>query len=373
MQRVVVLGASGYTGRLAAQACVRRGLSPVLAGRDSAKLESLAVRLGGALDVQVADVNRPESVRALVGPGDVLMTTVGPYLHLGETALRAAVDAGAHYVDLCGEPPFISRTFDEFGPRAEAGGATLLPAFGHDWVPGNLAAALALREAGEAARGVEIGYFDFLRGRWFTGVPMSIFTSGTRATLASDAPPDSHTFAGGRVTHARLGQRVRSFEVDGRRMSAVSYGATEHLVLRRLAPQLTDVEVYLGWFGQASRLMSATIGVMSAASRLPGVGSMQRRRFAKALEVTGEGPDDWPADGVCRTVAIVRDGGGRELSRVDIQGPDNGYQLTGDLMAWAADRLLGGYAIRAGACGPVDGFGLDVVEKELAELGLRRV
>jgi short subunit dehydrogenase-like uncharacterized protein len=373
MRRVVVLGASGYTGRLAAQACVRRGLSPVLAGRDRAKLESLAARLGGGLEIQQADVHQPDSVRALVGPGDVLLTTVGPYLHLGDAALRAAVDAGAHYVDLCGEPPFLGRTFHEFGPRAEASGATLLPAFGHDWVPGNPAAALALREAGEAARAVEIGYFDYLRGRWFTGVPMSIFTSGTLATLASDAPPHSHTVTSGRLAHARLGQRVHSFQVDGRRMSAVSYGATEHLVLRRLAPQLTDVEVYLGWFGQASRLMSATIGVMAAASRLPGVGALQRRRFAKALQVTGEGPEDWPADGVCRTVAITRDEQGRQLSRVDVEGPGNGYQLTGDLMAWAADRLLGGYALRSGACGPVDAFGLDVVEKEFAELGLRRI
>jgi short subunit dehydrogenase-like uncharacterized protein len=369
----VLLGATGYTGRLAAQACVRRGLSPVLAGRDQAKLESLAARLGGGLEVRLADVHRQESVRALVGRGDVLLTTVGPYLHLGDAALRAAVDAGAHYVDLCGEPPFIARTFSEFGPRAEAHGTTLLPAFGHDWVPGNLAAALALREAGEAARAVEIGYFDYLRGRWFTGVPMSVFTSGTLATLASDAPPDSHTVRGGELTHARLGQRVHSFQVDGRRMSAVSYGGSEHLVLRRLAPQLTDVEVYLGWFGQASRLMSATIGVMSVASRLPGVGALQRRRFAKALQVTGEGPDDWPADAVCRTVAITRDEAGRQLSRVDVTGPTNGYQLTGDLMAWAADRLLGGYALRAGACGPVDGFGLDVLEKELAELGLRQI
>ena len=283
------------------------------------------------------------------------------------------MDAGANYVDLCGEPPFVARTFDVYGPLAEARGTTLLPAFGHDWVPGNLAAALALRTAGEAARSVEIGYFDYVRGRWFTGVPMSIFTSGTRATLASDAPPDSHTFTGGAVEPSRLARRVHSFEVDGRRMSAVSYGATEHLALSRLAPQLTDVEVYLGWFGQASRLMSAMIGAMSVASRVPGVGALQRRRFEKALQVTGEGPDDWPQDGVCRTVAITRDADGQQLSRVDVQGPTNGYQLTGDLMAWAAERLLDGSPRRSGACGPVDAFGLDVVEKELADLGLREI
>ena len=34
-----------------------------------------------------------------------------------------------------------------------------MTAFGYDWVPGNLAGALALREAGEGADRIDIGYF----------------------------------------------------------------------------------------------------------------------------------------------------------------------------------------------------------------------
>ena len=59
--RIVVFGATGYTGTLTAQALVRRGQRPVLAARSAAKLAELAGELGGDLDVKVADVSRPET------------------------------------------------------------------------------------------------------------------------------------------------------------------------------------------------------------------------------------------------------------------------------------------------------------------------
>lgn len=47
--RIVLFGATGYTGRLTAEALVARGVLPVLAARSAEKLESLAaeVRLDG--------------------------------------------------------------------------------------------------------------------------------------------------------------------------------------------------------------------------------------------------------------------------------------------------------------------------------------
>src|SRR5918992_4091968 len=103
--RIVLFGATGYTGGRTAEAMVRRGLRPVLAGRDPDRLAALAQRLGG-LDTAVAHVTDEASVAALVGPGDVLVSTVGPFARLGAPALAAAVRAGAIYLDSTGEPPF---------------------------------------------------------------------------------------------------------------------------------------------------------------------------------------------------------------------------------------------------------------------------
>jgi short subunit dehydrogenase-like uncharacterized protein len=76
--RTVLFGATGYTGRLTAEAMVARGERPVIAGRSPERLAELAVGLGG-LESRVADVTRPETVRGLVEPGDVVVTTVGPF------------------------------------------------------------------------------------------------------------------------------------------------------------------------------------------------------------------------------------------------------------------------------------------------------
>src|SRR3954471_8343004 len=116
--RIVVFGATGYTGRLIAERLVASGARPVLAGRNEARLAELAERLGG-LEVARADAMRQNTVFGLVdSPDDVLVATVGPFAKWGGPAVRAAVAAGCTYLDSTGEPAFIRSVFEEFGPPA---------------------------------------------------------------------------------------------------------------------------------------------------------------------------------------------------------------------------------------------------------------
>src|SRR5919202_4458224 len=75
--RIVVLGATGHTGRLVSEALVALGERPVLAGRSPTRLTELADRLGG-LETRVADTSSPGTVFGVVGDGDVLVSLVGP-------------------------------------------------------------------------------------------------------------------------------------------------------------------------------------------------------------------------------------------------------------------------------------------------------
>ena len=83
MSRIVLFGATGYTGELTARALVDRGETPVLAARSRDKLDRLAGELDGGLEIAEADVSRPASVRDLVERGDVLISTVGPFARWG--------------------------------------------------------------------------------------------------------------------------------------------------------------------------------------------------------------------------------------------------------------------------------------------------
>jgi short subunit dehydrogenase-like uncharacterized protein len=233
--RIILFGATGYTGRLTAEALVGRGARPVLAGRSADALAALRGELGGGLKTATADVARPETVRALVEPGDVMLSCVGPFVRWGEPALRAAIDAGAHYLDSTGEPPFIRRVFEEFAPQAERAGIIALTAMGYDWVPGNLAGAMALAEAGPAATRVHCGYF-------MTGDASGGMSGGTRASALGALTDRAYTFRDGAIVTERGGARTRSFDVNGRERQALSVGSTEAFALPRVHPTLREVD-----------------------------------------------------------------------------------------------------------------------------------
>ncbi|MQA34924.1 saccharopine dehydrogenase family protein [Modestobacter roseus] len=364
--RIVLFGATGHTGGRVAAALVARGAHPVLAGRDPGRLGELADRLGadgGPLETARADVTDAGSVRALLSAGDVLVSTVGPFLRLGEPAVTAAVDAGAVYLDSTGEPPFLRRVFEEFGPRAERSGAALLTAFGHDYVPGNLAAALALADAGSRAHRVDVGYaLDGVRGQ--------AFSRGTFTSLLGVALEEGHAFRDGRLVEEPAGTRTWVFDAAGRRREGLSVGGSEHLALPGLAPTLREVGVCLDWFGPATPVAHRLAPLAPRLRRVPGAQAGLTRltdlvagRFAEAPSAGGE----------VRTtvVAEVRDVRGTRVARAELTGPDP-YAMTADLLAWGAVRAAAGGVTGVGALGPVQAFGLAELTAGAATAGLLR-
>jgi short subunit dehydrogenase-like uncharacterized protein len=373
--RIVLYGATGYTGALTAQAMVASGARPVLAGRDQSRLSALAARIspagdGPELETAVVAAQEPRPLRDLIGTGDVLVSTAGPFMKVGRPVVAAAVDAGAVYLDSTGEPPFIRQVFEEFGPRAERTGAVLLTAFGYDYVPGNLAGALALQAAGPAATRVEVGYF--VRGDIRGGT-----SAGTRASATGVLLEPGYAFRGGRIVTERTAAHVTSFEVDGQNREAFSTGSSEQFALPRLrradgltaqAP-LTDVDVYLGWLGRATRLVHYGSVLATPMSSLPGVRralDVTARRIQRSRAAPG------PAGAIrSDVVAVARDPSGRDLATVHLTGGDP-YSFTASMLAWAAGQAAVGGMRPAGALGPVEAFGADLLESACADAGFHR-
>jgi short subunit dehydrogenase-like uncharacterized protein len=378
----VLYGATGYTGGLTARAMVAGGSRPVLAGRHRGRLTELAEQLsrtgdGIKLETAVAGSEAPGPLRELIGAGDVLVSTAGPFLKVGRSVVEAAVDAGAVYLDSTGEPPFIRQVFEEFGPRAERTGAVLLTAFGYDYVPGNLAGALALQTAGPAATRVRVGYFVHGNTRKAT-------SAGTRASVAGMLLEPGYSFRNGRLVTERTAAHVASFEVDGSRRQAFSIGSSEHFALPRLRRQgaggigddgmpagapLTDVGVYLGWFGAATGLVHYASALAAPLERLPGVRAaldQRARRIQRSRATPGAGE-------IIRSdvVAEAADARGRRLATVHLTGGDP-YSFTASVLAWAAGRAAAQGVRAAGALGPVEAFGVTSLGRACAEAGFRR-
>jgi short subunit dehydrogenase-like uncharacterized protein len=305
-------------------------------------------------------------LRALVERGDVLVSTVGPFARWGEPAVQAAIGAGAHYLDSTGEGSFIRAVFERYGAGAQAAGCGLLTAFGYDWVPGNLAGALALRAAGEAATRVEIGYFA-------PGSDAGSMSGGTRASAASVMLSPGFAWHGGRLVGERPGRRGRSFELaPGRRARAISLATSEHFALPRIHPTLRDVDVFLGWFGPASEPMRALSAGLSAVTMLPGARPVLQSVVGHLVKGSTGGPDA-TARATSRSIVLAEafDAAGTRLADVRLEGA-NAYELTASFLAWGAQTAAAGGLQGSGALGPVDGFGLEALEAGCAEAGIGR-
>ncbi|MFF0384367.1 saccharopine dehydrogenase family protein [Streptomyces sp. NPDC004286] len=365
--RIFLLGATGYTGGLVLAALVRRGARPVLAGRNATALAALAERHGG-LDHVVVDATQPGSLQRHLRRGDVLVTTVGPFERLGYPVAEAAAEVGAHYIDSTGEVGFVRTVRDRYDERARETGAVMLPAFGYDYVPGILAGTLAVRRAGDAVRALDIGYFA-------TGPLWRGTSHGTRTTMRDGLTLPSPTWRGHRLVDERTASRVRDFDLRGHRKSAFLVSGTEVLFLPSDFPSLTELTVYNGWFPTLSRPLSLISAAANTLVHLPGGGPLTDALTLPLTWGPAGGPDTTErARTRSYVVAIASTGtpGQPPLAEVHLEGP-NAYSLTGELMAWAAESLVGRSGGAAGVLGPVEAFGLETLREACAGMGLAAV
>lgn len=50
------------------------------------------------------DVTQPQSLTKMAASTALVLNCVGPYRHYGEPVVKACVEAGTDYLDVCGEP-----------------------------------------------------------------------------------------------------------------------------------------------------------------------------------------------------------------------------------------------------------------------------
>jgi short subunit dehydrogenase-like uncharacterized protein len=377
-RRIVLLGATGYTGQRVLRELLARGEEPTLVGRNRTKMLALADRLEADLPAAEVDVTSTADLARLLEPSDVVLSTVGPFMQLGMATVTAAAQAGAHYLDSAGEGSFVRRVFG-LDSVAAARGATVVPAFGYDYVPGNLAGALALTRAGERAHRIEVGYFltrsghgDELRYRSTLRDAFTLTTGGTRTTLVGSAAEDAFAHrrprpgAPARLVDERTGKRVRTFHYAGVRRSALTIGGSEHLGLPEVFPQLDSVDVCMGWFGRWTRpLRTAT--TLTAPLLRSATARAAVTRLSERLPGSHREPD---SDGRSLVIAVARDASGRPLATTALTGPDP-YEMTASLLAWGAVHAAASDAVlKPGVHGPVATFGLDTLRLGAAEAGL---
>ena len=199
--QLVLVGATGFVGRLTAQHLARYappGLRIALAGRSAERLAALRDELGGSAalwPLVVVDVDDPDAVAALARSTRVVVTTVGPYLRRGLPLTQACAEAGTHYADLTGETLFVRRSIDTAHPQARASGARIVHACGFDSVPSDLGVGLTAARAAADGAGTltrTVLHVRAMRG----GVSGGTVDSARQQVLEMAADPDARALVG---------------------------------------------------------------------------------------------------------------------------------------------------------------------------------
>jgi short subunit dehydrogenase-like uncharacterized protein len=161
MSTLLIYGATGYTGRMAAERAKALGLKFEIAGRNHQRLAALATQL----DVPFRVFDTGEDAETTLANVAVLLNFAGPFAHTAAPLMRACIKAGVDYLDITAEIN-VYRLAESLSAEAASNDVMLLPGVGWDVVPTDslavhvakrvaepLALSIALQVPGSMSRG----------------------------------------------------------------------------------------------------------------------------------------------------------------------------------------------------------------------------
>lgn len=326
--RVVVVGATGYTGHLVSAELARAGGPFVLAGRDRSRAERLVADVGGGAQAAVVDVTDRASLDRLIRPGDAVINCAGPFSELGEPVVARSVEAGASYVDTTGEQPWMRTMRDRYHDAARSAGVAVVNGMAFEWALGDCAAAVLagrLRgtdgDAGHGLRRLDVIY------AW-GGTASS---RGTRRTAIRILGTRAWELESGRWRRRAPGSRRRRFQLGGRERWGITFGAGEVVTV----PRWSSAETVRGWLVM-SRRNALLARLVSPA--LPVLGPLLRPVLEPLATRAGD-PTPEQRRGSGFTIRLEAEAADGSRGALEVRGVDP-YGLTAAIAVAGARRTL---------------------------------
>jgi len=144
---ILIYGATGYTGKLAARVAREQGLKPILAGRNQGKVRAVAEPLG--LAWRAFDLTNRARLDVAMNDVAVVLCMAGPFSATSRPMADACIRSRVHYLDITGEIDI----FEALGARnteATEAGVMFLPGVGFDVAPSDCLAAHLKRRLPDA-------------------------------------------------------------------------------------------------------------------------------------------------------------------------------------------------------------------------------
>lgn len=208
----LIYGCYGYTGKLISELAARSGMTPVLAGRDEARVSALGKSLN--LKYVVFDLDDEQKVVEQIKDFKVVLHCAGPFIYTAKVMANACIKAKTHYLDITGEYQVFEAMF-KLSDAASAAGVMLMSGVGFDVVPTDCLA-LYLKEKVPNADNLELSLY--MKG--------GKLSHGTAITVAENLGDACVIRRDGKLVKVLNGKLIREIKIDGdiRRGVAISWG-----------------------------------------------------------------------------------------------------------------------------------------------------
>jgi short subunit dehydrogenase-like uncharacterized protein len=127
MTKLMIYGATGYTGRMVAEHAKAAGTPVILGGRSEKPLAELASKLG--VEYRVFALDDDALIDRSLTDVDVIVNAAGPFMRTAKILIGAAIRNGVHYIDTAAELDSY-RLAETLDAEATAAGVMLLPGGG---------------------------------------------------------------------------------------------------------------------------------------------------------------------------------------------------------------------------------------------------
>ena len=350
-RKVLIYGASGYTGKLVAQSLAQRNIPFYMAGRTQSRLEDalrvVEQRHGETVDAEIAVAsNNMEELLPLFDKVDVVINVAGPFMQIAWPVVAAALQSNCHYLDTTGEQDWSLAIKDKFGTEFEKKGLLLSPANSYMWAAGALAAEVVLET--EGVDSLDIVYqIDH-------GLPSEASTKSFLRMVCNDT---SQYYLELNELKTWPNDVIHQVAVPHRNaiIRALPWGGANEPIWYMDDPRVRNCKVLTAiGEGLIDPIAEAIAAYNEHAAHLS---REEKEAFTNAIGDqmdVGEPPKD---DLDVQRSMIVCHGQGKQVSTTFLMNLSAPYTWTGEICAEGAERLLNGQLKKAGYQSAAKAFG----------------
>ncbi|UZE97161.1 saccharopine dehydrogenase family protein [Alkalimarinus alittae] len=270
-QSWLIYGAYGYSAQLIAQEAKQRGLTPILAGRNEAKVKAVATRLN--FDYRVFDLDNPQTVAEQLADVAMVIHCAGPFAHTSKQMIEACILSSTHYFDITGEiEVFEYAHSDVVNGRAKAAGIVVCPGIGFDVIPTDCVARV-LSEAMPDATHLTLG---------FSGG--SALSPGTAKSSVEGLANGNKVRIDGDIVSSGVNTRTIDFGKGPRKAMNIAWGDVSTAFYSTGIP---NIEVYIPASKKTIRMVKVA-ALLRPALRLSFIQDFLKKQIDKKIA----GPDE---------------------------------------------------------------------------------